>query len=836
MKKVIGCAVVVFLLPPQGIHGEEKQAPPAAAKPATDSVGDPLPPGARTRLGNVRWTHPNAVRCVAFASDGKFLATVTDNAEYTIRLWEVASGKVVRAIPQRCSFVNGFAFSPDGKQLASGGSYLKAVELWDVATGKRVQELPHPDGYGIESLAFAADGQTLATIDYCKDDTPVIHLWDLSAGKERARIIGSKKRRFWSPVFSPDSRTLAAGGRDRRIWLWEAATGKELRSLETPADPDSVAFSPDGRTLASAEDDMNVNLWEAATGKKIRGLRHAAQWNTMGARINTLAFSPNGTLLAAVNGFGNVRLWEVASGKELAKFRAAGASQCSLAFSANSQTLAVAHGNTVILWDVALGKDRLGDDKMTGAAGALAYSPDGQVLAAVCGDNAVRLWDPVSGKLLHRLPGHERRVGQIAYSPDGRMLATADWDIDLDEKGGVTGRETVRVWQTSTGKELYTVPGNCPVAFAPDSRTLVTTSRAELSFWNAGTGKGLRKLTTKHKGQNYTKVGTLAFSPDGTILASGGSGDGTVCLWDVATAKELRRFSVKEHRIAGLTFSPDGKTVAVGAADTGTISLWEVATAKEYRRWAGFQGSLTFSSDGRMLAAAGPAATVCFWEVATGKQRRSLAGHLQGVGGVALSPDGATVASAGYDRTILIWDVFEAGPGVGKLESAWHDLSAEDASTAYRALGSLRAAKERGVALLRQQVQPVPVPDAARLARLLADLESNEFAVRQQAEKGLEALGDLAEPALRQMCAARPALEPMRRAERLLDRLRPGRPLPAEELRAVRAVEALESIAGPEAVALLRELAKGAEGARQTREARATLERLERRWRFIENE
>jgi hypothetical protein len=201
---------------------------------------------------------------------------------------------------------------------------------------------------------------------------------------------------------------------------------------------------------------------------------------------------------------------------------------------------------------------------------------------------------------------------------------------------------------------------------------------------------------------------------------------------------------------------------------------------------------------------------------------------------VAFSPDGRRLVSASHDTTGLVWDLtghlrgsrletVDLSPA--EVEARWAALAGDDAGKAYRAVWDL-AASGQSVPFLRTHLKPAPAVDAGRIARAISDLDSPNFAVRSRATRELEKLGDLAEPALRQLLAGQPSVETRRRAEQLLAAL--GR-LSGERLRVVRAMEALEDRDDPEARRLLAELAAGAPGARQTRQAQAALRRLERR-------
>jgi hypothetical protein len=160
------------------------------------------------------------------------------------------------------------------------------------------------------------------------------------------------------------------------------------------------------------------------------------------------------------------------------------------------------------------------------------------------------------------------------------------------------------------------------------------------------------------------------------------------------------------------------------------------------------------------------------------------------------------------------------------LGGLWTSLAEDDAARAYREIGTLTAAPDQAISLVRERLRPASEANGQQVARLIADLDSNQFAVRQKAREELENLGEQAAPALRKTLTKKPALAVSRQIEEVLaktDQLTP------ESIRAVRAIEVLEHIGSPEAKRLLETLAKGAEGFRLTTEAKASLDRLNRR-------
>jgi hypothetical protein len=236
-----------------------------------------------------------------------------------------------------------------------------------------------------------------------------------------------------------------------------------------------------------------------------------------------------------------------------------------------------------------------------------------------------------------------------------------------------------------------------------------------------------------------------------------------------------------------------------------------------------------------VLATGGQDSLVRLWDLATGKEFHKLAGHRGTVASLAFSPDGTRLASGSLDTTILIWDAAvllrdkpkpERSPTAAELTERWTDLAGRDAARAYRAIQSLAIVPRSSLSFLKDHLRPAPVD--RHIAHLVADLDSDDFKVRERATRELAKEGEAARMALCDVLDARPSPEARRRAEELLVKMGETS-LPAVILREVRAVEALEQIGNAEATDLLWRLAKGAPEARLTREAKAALDRLAKR-------
>jgi WD40 repeat protein len=809
MSRPLGCLALLVAL-----------SLPSAARP---DEGDALPEGALARIGRSGMRHTDQAFAVAFAPDGKTFASGGDDR--LIRLWDVATGKELRTLAGHADGVNVVAFSSDGKTLASA-SEDGTARLWDVDKSKERLVFRGHDKRPVRSVALAPHGKTVAS----KGEDGTVRVWDAGSGKELFARPSDPEHGRSDVVFSADGKALAGIGGDGGITVWDAATGKELLRLTTPPTGDltSLAFAPDGKRLASGGLDGTVRLWDVDKGKHLRDLAKLPEL------IAAVRFSPDGRILAAGSGDGTLRLWD-ADGKELRTLRGHTDTVESVAFSADSKVLATAsHDKTVKLWDPATGKEL--PQSAGGDVLCAALSADGKVLATGHGGGAIRFWDGVSGKARAKAIDAKADVIDLAFSPDGTMIAARP-----------AGIETVAVWDVATGKRLCEIEQAAPaaaprtarapagtVAFSPDGKVLASVDSAhEVTLYDAKSGKRLTHPPLKTEDEK--EAVRVAFAPDGTLAV--GYTNCHVLFWTTAGSRVVRHIVTPNGLPTGLSFSPDGRCLATAGGDGG-VHLWELATELERTPDGPADDhnavTVAFSADGRLLFGAGADGVVRVADTWTRKEVTTFRGHRGGVWSLAVA--GGRMVTLGTDGNAVVWNVAKIAvplPGANKLTpvqrtALWDDLAADKAADGYRAIGRAIVAGPQAVEVLRERLEKSAGVDGKRIATLIADLDADDFDVREKATKELEAIGTRAVPALKKALAGSPSAEVRQRVEGLLKKL-DGAEAVGQQQRTSRALEALEAIGAPEAVKALEALAKRGANDELAQEAKAALGRLAKR-------
>ena len=328
-------------------------------------------------------------------------------------------------------------------------------------------------------------GQNLKQLDRSSeagDNTPIktaVVLRQAVYGVQERNSLEQHQSYVSSISFSPDGKTLVSGSGDKTVKLWDAATGKEIKTLTGHQDAVlSVSFSRDGKTLVSGSGDKTVKLWDAATGKEIKTLTGHQD------AVSNVSFSPDGKTLVSGSYDNTVKLWEVSTGKEIKTLTGHQDAVRSVSFSPDGKTLVSgSQDKTVKLWDVSTGKEIKTLTGHQDAVSNVSFSPDGKTLVSGSYDKTVKLWDVSTREEIKTLTGHQSSVRSVSFSPDGKTLVSG------------SGDNTVKLWDVTTGKEIKTLTGHqsyvLSVSFSPDGKTLVSGSQDKtVKLWGGVHGQG----------------------------------------------------------------------------------------------------------------------------------------------------------------------------------------------------------------------------------------------------------------------------------------------------------------------------------------------------------
>jgi len=493
-------------------------------------------------------------RHVVFSPDGNIL-TVTNNDK--ILIWNLSDGELIDTLVGHTSWISHIVFSPDGKTLVSSSSD-DTVKLWDISSTTNKTTYTEL-AISASEIIFGPDGKTLISISFNGDRGTT---WDVETGIEKTTFTFTNPN---SLALSPDRKTLVIGGSDE-MHLWDIVNNKHITQLSGHIRyVDAVAFSPDGRSLASGGTD-ELFIWDVDSGARIMSIgEHAPAFSSM-------AISPNENIIAT-SSYEKMNLWDTRTGKSVNSIHAGFWSHpTNLAFSPDGYTLACIEGLKLILWDVQKivpittvykwGESSRRNTSFN-AYNSLAFSPNGELLAAASNDNTVHLW--YKGRTyIGNLSGHRGEVTSITFSNDGNILASGSADT------------TIRLWDVQTLSEIKTFTG-------------------------------------------YTSdILTVAVNPDNSLVAFGGE-DETIMIWDIASEDSTVIYSGHTNGTNKLHFSSDGKTLV--SCDSlwydSSIKLWDVSTGDLITTLIGHTSGITnldFTSDGKTLVTSSRDGSMLLWD------------------------------------------------------------------------------------------------------------------------------------------------------------------------------------------------------------------------------
>ena len=447
-------------------------------------------------------------------------------ADDIVIVWRADDGSKIRSWSTETIDQSALSWSPDGKQLATGG-FTRVLKIWDVETGAEVRQIPHSSG--IESIAWSPNGDDIASATRSQR----VRVWNATTGGE---VVSLRGHTDWvvSVEWSPSGDRIASGARDGQVRIWNPLRQPGVQVFDH-RDGKYVSFNPVRNQLASSCR-VDSKIWDLTDGSLVRHVNSAiyAVWHPDGRRLVTgtersgkfdivtfdihegkvdreilqglakrLAVSPNGKYVAVADRIfvkdaerksrlGTIEIWDLAKGEQISQF--------------------TAHLSTASkVWDIQ-------------------WSPDGRRLASSGWDGLVKIWDPFQGAELVTLKGHmpNKWVRSVAWSPDGAKIASVGFD------------QLLMIWDTKTGLRLQSLKGHIgaiwTVAWSPDGARIATAGYM-VRVWDASTGYEI--LALKNDATESTFFG-LAWDNDGRRLAAA-TDRGKVIVWDATHAYDAAK-------------------------------------------------------------------------------------------------------------------------------------------------------------------------------------------------------------------------------------------------------------------------------------------------------
>lgn len=617
---------------PLEIRAQTPVIKPGEALSVRSLVTEPAP------LTNVlSWTiesrrHRGMIHSATVSPNGKLAAT--GGLDGTIRVWELATGRLLRILIGHDTWVPGLSWSPCGRVLASVGAWDGTIRLWDPRAGQLLRVFTKvktpilrvawsPDGTRLVAAVGASGALWLWTVAGDAIQTPLelgqhgrLLEWSpdgkrLAAAGARQPVsiidLDSHKAGFslgqadaanHAAAWSPDGQRIVLSGRETHVWDVERQTSV----LKLVGASRSVAWSPDGSAIATASAGDLVRVWDAASGKLRKRLTFETRWPSISERLVWRRLGDGSQQIVHVSAL-HAAAWRMNDGKLLCHVEAAG--QTPPLWTPGRPVLAGLASGKLSLWDGASAKRVAELEGHTGPVAVAAWNRDAKRLASAGYDGSIRLWD-ADGKLEHALDGHREAVNALAWAPNGRQFATAGddktirlWSAEGKSAGLFEGHtasinalawtpqgnllvsggadEAVRVWDPKRPKEIRSVPirrSILALACTAAGKNLYLACGADddvVRVLEFNSGRAVANLTSRGEPPSTTALAWM--SSPGMLFA--GRGNHTALIWEVSQAKIVHRW----HTMAPAEYvgtASGGALLFAGSRD-GTVRFWDAA-------------------------------------------------------------------------------------------------------------------------------------------------------------------------------------------------------------------------------------------------------------------
>ena len=605
--------------------------------------------------------HTGKVNSVDFSPDDSTIVSGGD--DHTIRLWNAATGSLVKTITSSVGYLGTVRYSHDGKSIVSYGSdldpnalfdpsvdYHQTVEIWDAQSGQLIRKFAGPVlQIGAQQAILSNDDKVLLTVQLSE-----VFLQDLHTGRV-IRHFKTRQNIITAAMLSPTGELLISGGTDHSVRLWNADTQDQAGNFVGHTAPvTSLTGLGNRQIVVSGAEDGTIRLWDITRGHNIATLAtfHDGRAWTLG--------TPGGIVRGPIV--------PPQRGQDLRKMPASADDHApGVVVAALAHSIASIPKWSALIEDSAVPQLLL---KLPAGLSVDSTSPNSMRLeivastpgrATVAGNIAeihlmqdglpLRIWS----EDLHRTMRGPLVLSEDVYLHKGNNKFTA---YAVSRSGRHSSIAELILQNSAIRPSLFVRTGHSGPVYAIQfgaSGTLFASAGQDQSIilWDSSTGEELRRLNTQ-----CGSIAALDFSHSGDLLVAG-CHDGTVELWHTYSGQLLRRLKAHGDAVWAVSLSPKGEVLATGSSDN-TVALWDVASGRELHTLLGHEQAVTrviFSPDGRLLASAGVDKSVCIWDAATGRLITRLTDHTESIVALAFSPDGSLLASGAQFGTVKVWDV-----------------------------------------------------------------------------------------------------------------------------------------------------------------------------------